>query len=506
MRKRRRKRDPAEFNIDCHIKKLGLSRVREYLDWCEINGFAREVDKSPEDRELELIASLSSGPAWQKINRRGLGFAPIAAVIGRGDREIFESIIGGKIRYGLTSYRKYASLCSTVERLRGSSFEADLKVLQRLVQELRQRGSNLHEYSKNVNSKLSYRTCTLIEALALVAKLKNKWIRPLSTWEHTDFGSNHMPAFKSLLGHLFVRHSIPDFLFNAWYHESEMRAKPELNFFLHIANGHSIRTIEKNIRLSRKMSHHFMRAPKNLSLAQAVRWGQVRGLGGSEKTSLAISRSFLGERRHEIDFWNSVVEWIVKQRFMNDKDIGPVLDFLNNQRFGVGNPEHIVVSKNGQRRRHLVPAAQPRLSMKGRTLVSILRDVERWHRDLERFGSRTTCIWPASRIDTFRHTTRSGTSWTLEELTSNGALFEEGRMLSHCVGSYSQSCMDGQTTIWSMSRMEDGKRKRVLTIEVNLERSQIVQVRGLANRLPLREESDVIRLWAWQSGLSWDNS
>ena len=506
MRKRRRKRDSAEFNIDCHIKKLGLSRVREYLDWCEINGFAREVDKSPEDRELELIASLSSGPAWQKINRRGLGSGPIAAVIGRGDREILESIIGGKIRYGLTSYRKYVSLCSAIERLRGASFETDLKVLQRLVDELRSRGSNLHEYSKNVKSKLPYQTCTLIEALAWVAKLKSKWIRPLSTWEHTDFGSNHMPAFKSLLSHLFVRHSIPEFLFNAWYHESDTRAQQDLNSFLHVADGHSIRTVEKSIRLSRKMSHHFMLAPKKLSLAQAVRWGQVRGLGGSEKTALAISRSFLGAHRHDIDFWNSVIEWIVKLRFMDDKDIGPVLDFLNNQRFGVGNPERIVVSKNGQRSRQLMPAAQPRLTMKGRTLVSVLRDVERWHRDLHLIGARTTCVWPASRIDTFQHTTRGGTSWTFEELTSNGALFEEGRMLSHCVGSYSQSCIDGKTTIWSMSCNVDGKRKRALTIQVNIERSQIVQVRGLANRLPLPEESHVIRLWAWESGLTWTDS
>ena len=78
-------------------------------------------------------------------------------------------------------------------------------------------------------------------------------------------------------------------------------------------------------------------------------------------------------------------------------------------------------------------------------------------------------------------------------------------MMRHCVASYESSCVFGRSSIWSLSlERSDGRRKRVLTIEVSNQRKTICQVRGKANRLPNHKELELIKRWAKQEQLGID--
>jgi len=87
------------------------------------------------------------------------------------------------------------------------------------------------------------------------------------------------------------------------------------------------------------------------------------------------------------------------------------------------------------------------------------------------------------------------------ELRNEVELEREGRMLKHCVGTYSQRCKNGSCSIWSLRRMKDGNFVRAVTIQVSRDR-RIVQMRGILNRTPDKEDRKVIVEWAKREQIS----
>ena len=91
--------------------------------------------------------------------------------------------------------------------------------------------------------------------------------------------------------------------------------------------------------------------------------------------------------------------------------------------------------------------------------------------------------------------------WRILELLSSRELEEEGRTLGHCVATYASSCQRRISSIWSMRRETATGVTRVLTVELNVKGNEIVQVRGLRNRLPDEKELAVLTRWARTAGL-----
>ena len=83
------------------------------------------------------------------------------------------------------------------------------------------------------------------------------------------------------------------------------------------------------------------------------------------------------------------------------------------------------------------------------------------------------------------------------ELTTNSELSEEGRKLSHCVGSYFRRCISGEAFIFSYRSKDYSNHNvnSVLTIEVS-KGKRIIQVRGKNNRMPTNSEKNIIQEWA----------
>jgi hypothetical protein len=176
------------------------------------------------------------------------------------------------------------------------------------------------------------------------------------------------------------------------------------------------------------------------------------------------------------------------------------VDFLQHQKFtwkeGVS-PDGVFAKR---------PPPRPDYTMKGRTVASVLRQVEEWHRQLGQETSEPSRSWRRSPFKDFRLVEGSEALgnvrvWTISELLTTGELLVEGRALRHCVATYAERCLRRQTSIWSLQVESQRGRYRVLTIAVDLPRRTVCEVRGKCNRLPREAERALVGRWAAHEGL-----
>ena len=88
----------------------------------------------------------------------------------------------------------------------------------------------------------------------------------------------------------------------------------------------------------------------------------------------------------------------------------------------------------------------------------------------------------------------------IKELTSSRELYNEGRKMHHCVGSYAQNCHMGCIHIFSYTINDEN------TLTIETDRSQILQIRGKCNRLPSTNEKSIINRWAKKFNILYLNS
>ena len=297
---------------------------------------------------------------------------------------------------------------------------------------------------------------------------------------------------------------MPQFFYRVWFQRYFLPGLTEQAAFVHVAAGHSIRTNRLPIPYSKRMSHHFMRAPSLCSYRQAIRWGQVIGMSGDPPLARAVMATFQDDNFRHNDFWVTVVQWFIDNPMMDRDLFGVIVDYLQNQKFE-GEERRIEVDRAGHRHAIGGVPAQPNLSMKGRTPAALMREVERWHRDLQYVGPGRSCIrWKHSGIREFRDVQgeQEDTVWTIRQILDSSALQFEGRKMNHCVGSYANSCANGRTSIWTMRLHQKDKSEHKLTVEVNLANKTICQARGKSNRSPKQKELAHLHRWAQVADLN----
>jgi PcfJ-like protein len=338
----------------------------------------------------------------------------------------------------------------------------------------------------------------IISGLLALATQHREWLRPVEAWEPT--GINPLPQFSSLAGHLLAAYPVPAFLTSVWFEGRSGEARRRQGWYLHVGSGRNIRKADLPLPYTKLMAHHFLQAPDHFTVEAALRWGQVRGLGGSKELALAITATRLGRSFESEDFWGTVVRFFVNHPDLDLAQIGPVVDYLHHQRFI---PEEVFLEDGF---RVELDSPQPNLSMKGRTPRSLLRQVGEWHAKLKRPRKSPLLMWKPSGIGEFRHVEREGPEglrcWTIRELTSSEELRREGEAMRHCVGSYAGVCARRETSIWSMRFENDEQRFRVMTIEVDLTTRTICQSRRCGNASPNEKAIGVMKLWAEREGLT----
>jgi hypothetical protein len=250
------------------------------------------------------------------------------------------------------------------------------------------------------------------------------------------------------------------------------------------------------------MAHYFMLAPDHFTVEAALRWGQVRGIGGSEELARAVSATQLGRSFENEDFWKTVIQFFVNEPTLDPVHVGPIVDYLNVQKF-VPQEDFLEEGELG----HPGPP-QPNLTMKGRTKRSLLRQVEVWHKSLRHRPKVVPVHWKRSGIGELHFIEKDGRdqepprTWTIQELVSSGELYREGLAMQHCVASYVRACAGRTSSIWSMRIENEVRRHRVMTIEVDLKNTTICQARRLRNTRPTGKAREMLERWARQERLS----
>jgi len=431
----------------------------------------------------------------------------------------FEEEQSTKTTVGTRTGRKRSPGVGTPERPRGQPpdpCEALLAYAERLPGRLDSHASPCHRPEPKLLRHLAHlcreRSDLLddraahVYAGALVALSAHwrDWLRTPYGWEPA--GEDAGEQFGSLARHLFALNEVPAFLDAAWRAGLTAEGVRHQGWFKHVGCGGNIRTADDlPMPVTKRMAHHFARAPLHLAMPSALRWAQVMGSGGDERLAQSVLASRIATDFRDDDFWVTVFRWLSDHPSVAPPHHGPVIDFLYDRRFvpSVANPSSRV---RGQPRQPILVPPQPNLCMKGRTPDSLLRAVEEWHRKLgsERKGSCTE--WKPSGIKPFSHDVGEGADrqvYAVTELISSVELEEEGRAMGHCVASYWALCASGQTSIWSVT-VEDatGHVTRLLTLEVRGTQREVVQARGRSNVPASARGQSLLARWAEDGGPS----
>ena len=337
----------------------------------------------------------------------------------------------------------------------------------------------------------------LLNRLRNLAIRHNHWIRPCESWQPP--AGNLRPVFRSLAAHLLTHYPVPGFMDSGWDLPDGPEGFRQQSWFIRLGRGASFRSLNLPLALTRGMEHYLRQAPDHYSVTQALRYGETRGLGGSEKLAREIVVGRLGQRLDRLDFWRSVLRFFVAHPEMELEHVNPIVDFIHANKFSGDD----VLTAAGIESQN---APWPNFSMEGRTLKSILRMVSAWHADLGITKDAPWCSWRRSGIQGYRFLEKrpvdeGNLDWTIVELLDSTALYAEGRAMHHCVYSYANRCRRGETTIWSLRMRVRSEEKRMVTIEVDPHKRSIIQARAKCNRWPGARSGEIIRQWAAWAGL-----
>ena len=337
----------------------------------------------------------------------------------------------------------------------------------------------------------------LLVAFTRMARCADSWLRPPEEW--TAPLGNPATQFRSLLVHLFERYPVPTLMARVWLSEN---AQPwEIKLYLYLAAGRSIRQFSQLystcLRLSKKAAAWFMQAPDDLTPMAAMRWAHIRSLGGdSILARKLVANTILAAPTENEPFWESVIHYLVRNQPITCDEAVCIVNFIHKQKFlpaRLSLTEHLWETGTGEE------PLQPHFTVKGRTLRALRRHMTNWIAEVSANHAlpplKAKSGWPSSGIAPMKLFVNDEI-WIVEELLSRESLCIEGGIMRHCVATYVHACYRRRSSIWSMKRIQAGKRLRVLTIEVSPSTRKVVQAKGVGNLPPSLAAKQALQIWA----------
>lgn len=350
---------------------------------------------------------------------------------------------------------------------------------------------------------------TWLDPLIRLWHRRGQWRRPVEDWRPTSH--NRERQFASLLRHLMAEYDVPAFMDTVWLRNDKGSARYR-DAWVHVGAGKNIRTAKGlPMALSKKAAHNIASAPEELSFEHALKWAHMQAFDLRPRAIAAILGSRLGHAFDHVTFWDSVMRFLAANPMISPDRIGPIVDFIFAQKF-----EGPVLLIDGDDILRDDPP-HPGFSMRGRGGQALLEQVEAWHRALGRADARggkgckamdtVYCKsgWVSSN-DTEKLNADESAIWQFVEILTEGDLFEEGRVMRHCIYSYHARVASGVCSIWSLRTVRQGgphhgAMKRHLTVEVS-SNGRVNEARGSANRLPSGRNAFLLKQWAVQNRMS----
>ncbi len=470
---KRRKLDPRKTDINTlrsgmkrHFVQLGLFSIEEYKMWCREHNLSCGLNKSSRQLRDEL----------DLITTKNLVRLMTAEKKSRNLKEIIPQIHNGE----LTADEIRNDIAREIAQVFQNNGQSD--VLVNLMMHLEE------------NSEL-FEDRSYIKAMHSISKYVDRWIRPIDTWRVKRHNRNRQ--FADLLRHLFAVYDIPLFMDSVWLTDNSSHHE----WYIHIGSGQNIRSApDLPVTLTKKMAHHFLSSPKHYTVEEAIRLGQVHALGGDKRLMEALRGTPLIPDFTNDEFWLSVIRFFIANPMLDLNQVNPMLDFIWNQKF---ENQQVFVERGVVEE---IDPPQPNFTMKGRTVKTLLHQMNDWHRQLGKETREGEFQWKRSDIQQLYRTKgkkkkKDMKIWKIRELLSTQELRYESRKLNHCVSSYGKSCHAGKTSIWTLEKEENDELNKLLTIEVSLPDKVIRQVRGNRNRLPTLSEKHILTQWATKENL-----
>ena len=143
-----------------------------------------------------------------------------------------------------------------------------------------------------------------------------------------------------------------------------------------------------------------------------------------------------------------------------------------------------------------------KINFNTKKLTNLLEEAHTWHDELilMRIGKyKRVYHLPKSDIGTFKIEYKDK-KYKIKQLLTNKELVEEGIKLKHCVGTYTDNCIDRGSFIFSL-RLDKENEEIIPLITIELNNKRILQKRGKWNRDCLKEEDSLIQIWATENKL-----
>ncbi len=328
------------------------------------------------------------------------------------------------------------------------------------------------------NSKI-IKQADLIKGVYNICCYKSLWIKPYEFWKPRS--NNAYNQFNELINWMFCFYPTPKFLYNTWTTRLEMKYIP---WFIHIAQGKSVKSLPKMpILFTKKMAHLFSQAPKSYSVAEALRWSQVLGLGGDERLAARVASSRLAYINFTAEiFWSKFIQILVNAGMFNHDKISEIIDYLENKL-----------------------REDPAYHLKGRNFNSLLRQSNNWHSVINKVRYTKLTNWKPCGLSTYAFKEGKDNlqyEFVVIELLNSKSLADEGKVMRHCVGSYIMNCARKQSAIFSIRKLKFGfEIDRLATVEVNLSANRVVQAKYKYNKSISAKAKSILTTWAFRNDL-----
>lgn len=276
--KSKKSADDLDPDLIAHLRALGLSTAHEYRRWCAEHGFGRRADKDWRDRSRERYAATAERSKARLARLRSEAKNPA---------ETLRRIASGDLGPADLTQPRFRTVAAAYSRLTGKGERsAYLRLLLRAVEAK----TDLLSAEPVVAAFGDRAGNSYVEALEAAARRYAGWLRLPERWKPTTRSTHRQ--FASLVRRLFVKYDVPAFLDSVWFEGGGRESDRHRGWSLHLGLGRNLRTADLPLPYTKKMAHHFIRAPAYLSVEAALRWGQVLGLGGSERTANAVLTTF----------------------------------------------------------------------------------------------------------------------------------------------------------------------------------------------------------------------
>lgn len=323
-----------------------------------------------------------------------------------------------------------------------------------------------------------------LRGLLALCEHRRNWLRDVCEWDVPE-GST-LQQFGSLAEHLLANHPIPNFMRLVWLEGSSEIARRHQKLYKHLGLGNSVRGADLPIQFTKLMAEFFTAAPDHLTVEQAVRWSQIRGLGGDNRFASAVLATRLGTYFENETYWTEVLQFLIEEPKLDHEMVRPIIEFLYLHR----------ENRSYQFRNEF-----------RQSFGSLLRKVQHWINKNPTYGYQAKLRWPKTSLGGYWYVEPqkhewSVRYWTIRELTNSHQLIEEGQKLHHCVATYARKCAEQLTSIWSLQCHGSLESHHVLTIQVDASQRRIVRALGKCNTRPRADARHVMERWAKQEGLS----